>query len=279
LIDSFSRRAGVQEQSEEARAPPPSASKLSRLNGSDPGPFLALIPSRIDNPLARLNSQKLFSSADAFARRINPRNPDIALWEKAAQVARYQQIPHLCQRIRGLTDAEKQAISVQGRQTFWEQPKALRITIVTLCLAAIIQGWVQTGLVSNISPVSSSANTSQNGANQKWVKQLLGVQEDETLSTRQSWIFSGTNAILYISASILGCWLSDPLQSLILGRRGAIFTSACLCLAGAVGSAFSQTWQQLFGCRIVLGAAMGAKASVTPIYGAEVSPAHLRYVC
>jgi MFS family permease len=82
--------------------------------------------------------------------------------------------------------------------------------------------------------------------------------------------------MLYFSASIAGCWLSDPLQSLILGRRGAIFFSACLCLAGAVGCAFSQTWQQLLGCRIVLGAAMGAKASVTPIYGAEVSPTHLR---
>jgi hypothetical protein len=37
-----------------------------------------------------------------------------------------------------------------------------------------------------------------------------------------------------------------------------------------------QRWPQLLECRLVLGAAMGTKASVTPIYGAEVSPPHLR---
>jgi MFS family permease len=120
-------------------------------------------------------------------------------------------------------------------------------------------------------------DTKQNGANLTWGKQLgLTKHYGPPTTTREVWIFAAINAVLYFSASILGCWFSDPLQSLILGRRGAIFFSACLCLAGATGCAFSQTWLQLFGCRVVLGAAMGAKASVTPIYGAEVSPTHLR---
>lgn len=119
----------------------------------------------------------------------------------------------------------------------------------------------------------------QNGANLTWPKQLgLTTGDGPPTTTREIWIFAAINAVLYFSASILGCWLSDPLQSLILGRRGAIFFSACLCLAGATGCGFAQSWQQLLGCRLVLGAAMGAKASVTPIYGAEVSPPHLRYV-
>jgi MFS family permease len=121
------------------------------------------------------------------------------------------------------------------------------------------------------------ANRVQNGANLTWGKQL-GLTENDgpPTETREIWIFAAINAVLYFSASILGCWMSDPLQSLILGRRGAIFFSGCLCLAGAIGCGFSQTWPQLLGCRLVLGAAMGAKASVTPIYGAEVSPPHLR---
>lgn len=117
----------------------------------------------------------------------------------------------------------------------------------------------------------------QNGANLTWPHQLkLTTLDGPPTETGAIWKFAAINASLYLSASLLGCWLSDPLQSLILGRRGAIFFSACLCLAGSIGSGFSRTWRQLLGCRIVLGAAMGAKASVTPIYGAEISPSHLR---
>ncbi|OAL55009.1 MFS general substrate transporter [Pyrenochaeta sp. DS3sAY3a] len=216
----------------------------------------------IDNPLAHLSPDELFQSASDFARRISPRSPDTPFWRKVALVARYQQVPQFCDRLKDLTDLEKEAIREQRALGFWRQPKPLRVTIVTLCLAAMIQGWVQTGL---------------NGANLSWGKQFgLSSRDGPPTTTRELWIFAVTNACLYFSASILGCWLSDPLQSLILGRRGALFFSACLCIAGAIGSGFSKTWPQLLGCRIVLGAAMGAKASVAPMYGAEVSPTHLR---
>ncbi|KAF2853721.1 MFS general substrate transporter [Plenodomus tracheiphilus IPT5] len=215
----------------------------------------------IDNPLAHLSRKRLRRSAKEFAERINVDSPDFDFWIKAALVARYQQVAHLCGRIRGITPLEKVAIEKQRSQGFWQQPRPLRVTIVTLCLAAIIQGWVQTGL---------------NGANNTWPDELLGSGPGLPKQTREIWIFGGVNAVLYFSASILGCFFSDPLQSLILGRRGALFFSACLCIGGAIGSAFSQSWIQLLCCRIVLGAAMGAKASVAPIYGAEVSPTHLR---
>lgn len=105
---------------------------------------------RIDNPLAHLSPQKVNQSADDFAVRINNSEPDIEFWRKAAQVARYQQIPRFCDsnHIRGLTALERRAIREQRSLGFWQQPRPLRVTIVTLCLAAVIQGWVQTGLVS-----------------------------------------------------------------------------------------------------------------------------------
>ncbi|KAH3933506.1 hypothetical protein HBI25_115120 [Parastagonospora nodorum] len=215
----------------------------------------------IDNPLAHLSPDRLERSAREFAERINSNEPDYQFWSKATQVARFQHVPFY-DRIKGLTALEKRTIREQKNLGFWQQPRPLRVTIATLCLAAVIQGWVQTGL---------------NGANLTWAKEL-GLTDHDGVPTenREIWIFAAINAVLYLSASILGCWLSDPLQSLILGRRGAIFFSACLCLAGATGCGFSRTWPQLLGCRLVLGAAMGAKASVTPIYGAEVSPPHLR---
>lgn len=43
-----------------------------------------------------------------------------------------------------------------------------------------------------------------------------------------------------------------------------------------IGSAFTQDWQQLFICRILLGIGMGSKASTVPIYAAENSPAAIR---
>ena len=70
---------------------------------------------------------------------------------------------------------------------------------------------------------------------------------------------------------------SDPLQSSHLGRRGAIFTLACLCIVASIGAAsVSHNWWHLLICRAILGLGLGAKASVTPIFGAEVSPSHLR---
>jgi MFS family permease len=179
---------------------------------------------------------------------------------KAARIARD---PLNWETVGGLTNQEKKALGEERDLGFWRQPKTLRVTIATLCIAAIIQGWTQTGA---------------NGANQSWPAEfgLTDPKTGQIAKGKSTWIFAGVNAVTYLAASLFGCWLSDPLQSMILGRRGAIFVSGCLCLASVIGAGCSHSWRQLLGCRAVLGLGMGAKASVTPIYGAEVSPSHLR---
>lgn len=77
------------------------------------------------------------------------------------------------------------------------------------------------------------------------------------------------------SPSHRGCWLADPLNH-FFGRRGTIFFSGVFCLLSVLGSAFTQTWEQLFICRLILGIGMGAKGSTVPIYAAENSPANVR---
>jgi MFS family permease len=72
-----------------------------------------------------------------------------------------------------------------------------------------------------------------------------------------------------------GCWLSDPLNH-YLGRRGTIFFSAIFCFFPVIGSAVSQSWEQLFVTRLLLGIGMGAKGSTVPIYAAENAPAAIR---
>jgi len=79
----------------------------------------------------------------------------------------------------------------------------------------------------------------------------------------------------YIASAFIGCWLSDPLNNFI-GRRGTIFFSAVFCLLPVLGSGLTQTWWELFICRILLGIGMGAKASTVPIYAAENVPALIR---
>lgn len=147
-------------------------------------------------------------------------------------------------------------------QGFWKQPKELRVTIITLCVAAVVQGWNQ---------------TASNGANLNWPSQL-GLNNVDSCDPRgtDAWIFAIVNAMPYFTASLVGCWISDPINEYFFGRRPAICFSGILIFASMIGSATSQTWRQLLACRALLGIGMGCKASVVPVFAAEVSPAHIR---
>jgi MFS family permease len=71
------------------------------------------------------------------------------------------------------------------------------------------------------------------------------------------------------------CWLSDPCN-FFTGRRKTIFIGALCSLAAPLGSAFTHSWQQLFGCRLVLGFGMGLKEVTVPILSAEIAPRQIR---
>lgn len=216
----------------------------------------------IDNPLAHLEDlDQLDEDAEQFASRVSPEAPDVELWKRAARVAR-DPLGASSETVPGLTPQEDAILKSERLRGFWHQPRPLRVTIITLCVGAIIQGWSQTG---------------SNGANLSWPTEFgLADSHGNITSNRNNWIFSGVNAITYLAASVFGCWLSDPLQSWLLGRRGAIFVSGLLVLASVIGCACSHSWHQLMACRTLLGLGMGAKASVVPIMGAEVAPPHLR---
>lgn len=89
------------------------------------------------------------------------------------------------------------------------------------------------------------------------------------------WKVGAINGAPYIGASLLGCWLSDPLNHWF-GRRGEIFITSLILIITPIGSAFSHNWYTLFAIRLVLGIGMGAKAATVPMYAAELSPAIVR---
>lgn len=164
-----------------------------------------------------------------------------------------------------LGEDEKEALRIEVTRK-WKHPAKLYITIVVCSIGAAVQGWDQTG---------------SNGANLSFPI-AFGIPDAAEIDGQPNpdaetnlWLVGVINAAPYIASAFLGCWLSDPLNN-YFGRRGAIFISAIFLILTPIGSAVSQTWQQLFVCRLLMGVGMGLKGSTTPIFAAENSPAAIR---
>ncbi|KAK4560641.1 hypothetical protein LTR86_005219 [Recurvomyces mirabilis] len=211
----------------------------------------------VDNPLLHLRPDQLDVLIKQFlAQHDLKMHQDVFM--KAGKALRD---PEAWSSVPGLTSIERHTLQHETATGFWQQPKQLQVTIITLCVAAVVQGWNQTGT---------------NGANLNWPQQFgLNLPGCDPKGP-DAWIFAIVNAATYLSASLVGCWLSDPLNEYFFGRRAAICVSAIVILASIIGGACARTWQELLACRILLGIGMGCKASVVPVFAAEVAPAHIR---
>jgi MFS family permease len=85
------------------------------------------------------------------------------------------------------------------------------------------------------------------------------------------WTFGMLNAIPLLSAGLFGTTLADPLQENYLGRRGSVLVSCIITIASTIGASATHSVGQLAACRAINGVALGAKASIAPIYSAEIS--------
>ena len=111
-----------------------------------------------------------------------------------------------------------------------------------------------------------------NGANDGIIKNFkLQVALGDSHNDDSQWLFGILNAMPLLAGGCLSIFVADPLQDLFLGRRGAVAVAALITVASVIGSSFAQTTAQLLGCRMTLAVALGAKASIVPIYTAEVS--------
>ncbi|KAH7361111.1 major facilitator superfamily domain-containing protein [Pyrenochaeta sp. MPI-SDFR-AT-0127] len=163
-----------------------------------------------------------------------------------------------------LTEPEKRLLEKEKDKTtgFWEQSKFFRATIITASLGGMIQGWTQ------------SAN---NGTAYGMPEQFkLCYRPEDNCSNSDLWIFGMLNAIPLLSAGLFGTVLADPLQENVLGRRGSVMLSCAITIASTIGASVTTNVTQLAICRAINGIALGAKASIIPIYSAELSPEHIR---
>ncbi|KAL4887500.1 general substrate transporter [Aspergillus karnatakaensis] len=138
-----------------------------------------------------------------------------------------------------------------------QQTKGLKVTILVTACAAITQGWQQSTI---------------NVSSRRWQADL---QHDGSWEDHQ--LLAGLiDAAPWLSGSLIGTWLSDPLQEAVFGRRAALFASSVFCTAFAIATAHSRTWKELLVFRVLLGIGIGAKASVAPVFAAESAVDHSR---
>ncbi|OAA43743.1 Sugar/inositol transporter [Metarhizium rileyi] len=212
------------------------------------------IEAKIKNPLIGIPRRVLLSNVEQFCRE-KDLGDYLGLMRRGALVA---QDPTGYEDITGpnaLSQEEIQSLRAEVLHK-WRVPKVLYLTIITCSIGAAVQGWDQTG---------------SNGANLIF-PHILGIGSQ---TVHDKMLVGLVNAAPYIGTAFVGCWLTDPINS-HFGRRGTIFVAANFCLWPVLACAFCNTWQQLLGCRLLLGVGMGTKASTVPIYAAENSPAPIR---
>lgn len=133
----------------------------------------------------------------------------------------------------------------------WSLPRDLWWTVGVCSLGSALQGW---------------DNTGANGANLSFPEEF-GIAHN-------SWLVGCINSAPTISG-LFAAWLSDPLNDK-LGRRGVIFLTGLFCVFPVLAQAFTQNWQGLLVCRLIIGIGLGIKITTIPIMTSEVVPAVIR---
>ncbi|KAF4910171.1 putative polyol transporter 1 [Colletotrichum fructicola] len=212
----------------------------------------------IEGPLVHLDDDDLEKDVHEFSRNL----PDVVPGDllRAARIAREIRA-YTDESLQGvlpepLTDEESKALKAEREKTFSQG--GMKIIIITVALAALLQGHVQASI--NAGSVFAS---------------LLRVSNDDDLQNGKVWKLGAMNAAPYLAAALLGAPLSLPLNYW-MGRRGAIAFAASFIFASSLASAFIHTWDQLLGVRIINGIGMGVKAVSTPILASETAVDHWR---
>jgi len=149
-----------------------------------------------------------------------------------------------------LTQEEKEVLRRESTHR-WSQPFMLYFLVVLCAGSAIVQGMDQTAV---------------NGA------QIFYFEE---FGITDVWIHGLLNGAPYLCSCLIGCWTNAPLNNWF-GRRGTIFISCAISFISSFWMAAANTWWNLLIARFVLGFAVGAKSSTTPVYAAESAPKTIR---
>ncbi|OBS29482.1 hypothetical protein FPOA_03419 [Fusarium poae] len=201
------------------------------------------------NPLAGMTRAELLADVDAFvdSKGLQDHRED---FRKGALVAQVNNTPGAFEKIDIVTEEEK-AVLRKEETSRWHQPFALYF-LCTLCAgSAIVQGMDQTAV---------------NGAQEFYFKEF---------EIENEWMEGFTNGAPYLCSALIGCWTS-PILNKYTGRRGTIFISCAISTITGFWMASTTHLANFLVARFMLGFAVGAKSSTTPVYSAECTPKNIR---
>ncbi|ODM15614.1 hypothetical protein SI65_08848 [Aspergillus cristatus] len=198
------------------------------------------------NPLAGLTKEELMADVEAFAREKDLEHILDDL-KKGALVA---QDPKAFESLDELSEVEKELLRRETTHK-WHQPFMMYFMTILCAGSAIVQGMDQTAVNG-----AQEFYFTEFGVTNKWLQGLL-------------------NGAPYLCSCLIGCWTTAPLNRWF-GRRGCIFISCFISFASSFWMAAAESWVSLLLARFLLGLAVGAKSTTTPVYGAECSPANIR---
>ncbi|EAS29308.3 sugar porter (SP) family MFS transporter [Coccidioides immitis RS] len=204
------------------------------------------INNKLRNPLSGMTKDELFRDVETFALEKGLMDVVDDL-KKGALIA---QDPKSFELLDELSEAEKELLRREKTHK-WNQPFMMYFMTILCAGSAIVQGMDQTAV---------------NGA------QEFYFDEFNVTDVWQQGLLNGTP---YLCSALIGCWTTAPLNR-YFGRRGCIFISCFVSFASSFWMATAHTWWNLLLARFLLGFAVGAKSTTTPVYGAECSPANIR---
>ncbi|KAK1970831.1 hexose transporter [Colletotrichum sublineola] len=201
------------------------------------------------NPLVGLTTDELVAEADSFTESKGlQEHRDI--FRKGAMVAQVINRPDGFESIAALNEEERAVLRKEITHR-WSQPKALYFLCALCAGSAIVQGMDQTAV--------NGAQEYYYATFDLWDARMQGL----------------VNGAPYLCSALVGCW-SSPLLNKYTGRRGTIFISCFFSVVTGFWMAAADSWYNLLIARFMLGFAVGAKSSTTPVYSAESTPKSIR---
>ncbi|PNY23486.1 Arabinose-proton symporter [Tolypocladium capitatum] len=202
------------------------------------------------DPLAHMSNAEVIADADLFVEA-NGLVEYRDVFRKGGLVAKTHNRADGFENLTELAEEDKEVLRFEMQNRWRSSPRKLYFLCALCAGCAIVQGMDQTVI---------------NGA-QAFYFDEFGITDKLVQGL--------VNGSPYAAAALVGCWLNAPLNHR-WGRRGTIAFSCLLAVATAIWQACSKHWVSLLVARFVLGLAVGAKSSTTPVYAAECAPKTIR---
>ncbi|EAA62935.1 hypothetical protein AN3210.2 [Aspergillus nidulans FGSC A4] len=217
----------------------------------------AALKTKLHNPLAVLTREQLLKDVEQFAREKGLEHilPDL---RKGALVA---QNPKIFEDIPDLSEEDKNHLRREKTHR-WHQP-----FMMYFMTKPSSKEWIKLPSTERRSKTGFTAFAYIADDNLRYYFPEFGVTN--------TWLQGLINGAPYLCSCLVGCWTTAPLNR-YFGRRGCIFISCFISFAATFWMCAAHTWWNLLLGRFMLGLAVGAKSTTTPVYASECAPTAIR---